>query len=116
MTPTLGWVEKNAVLTRMQDGTTGAMVRVGEQQAPGGSCGAEDAGGQARRGQGGASADLEAAGANARVRARSDYRTGCPTRPGALDLGCGRWEALLAEEEYFVTDAVNWAVEDLSDR
>ena len=29
---TLGWIEKNAVLTRMQDGTTGAMVHAGEQK------------------------------------------------------------------------------------
>ncbi len=29
---TLGWVEKNAVLTRMQDGTTGAMVHAGDQK------------------------------------------------------------------------------------
>jgi len=29
---TLGWVEKNAVLTRMQDGTTGAMVHAGGQK------------------------------------------------------------------------------------
>ena len=29
---TLGWLEKNAVLTRMQDGTTGAMVHAGDQK------------------------------------------------------------------------------------
>ena len=29
---TLGWTEKNAVLTRMQDGTTGAMVHAGDQK------------------------------------------------------------------------------------
>ena len=29
---TLGWVEKNAVLTRMQDGTTGATVHAGGQK------------------------------------------------------------------------------------
>ncbi len=29
---TLGWVEQNAVLTRMQDGTTGAMVHAGDQK------------------------------------------------------------------------------------
>ncbi len=29
---TLGWVEKNALLTRMQDGTTGAMVHAGDQK------------------------------------------------------------------------------------
>lgn len=29
---TLGWVEMNAVLTRMQDGTTGAMVHTGDQK------------------------------------------------------------------------------------
>ncbi|MDE0105589.1 MAG: relaxase domain-containing protein [Bryobacterales bacterium] len=29
---TLGWVEKNAVLTRMQNGTTGAMVHTGDQK------------------------------------------------------------------------------------
>ena len=29
---TLGWIEKNAVLTRMLDGTTGAMVHVGDQK------------------------------------------------------------------------------------
>ncbi len=32
VTTTLGWVEKNAVLTRMQDGTTGAMVHAGDQK------------------------------------------------------------------------------------
>ncbi len=29
---TLGWIEKNTVLTRMQDGTTGAMVHAGDQK------------------------------------------------------------------------------------
>ena len=29
---TLDWIEKNAVLTRMQDGTTGAMVHTGGQK------------------------------------------------------------------------------------
>ena len=29
---TLGWIEKNAVMTRMQDGTTGAMVHAGDQK------------------------------------------------------------------------------------
>ena len=29
---TLGWIEKNAVLTRMQDGATGAMVHAGDQK------------------------------------------------------------------------------------
>lgn len=32
VTTTLGWIEKNAVLTRMQDGTTGAMVHAGDQK------------------------------------------------------------------------------------
>ena len=32
VTATLGWIEKNAVLTRMQDGTTGAMVHAGDQK------------------------------------------------------------------------------------
>ena len=29
---TLGWIEKNAILTRMQDGSTGAMVHAGDQK------------------------------------------------------------------------------------
>ena len=29
---TLGWIEKNAILTRMQDGTTGAMIHAGDQK------------------------------------------------------------------------------------
>ena len=29
---TLGWIEKNAILTRMQDGATGAMIHAGDQK------------------------------------------------------------------------------------
>ena len=60
------------------------------QQAPCGPCGAHDASGQARRGQGSASPGLGPPGAIARVLVRADHGPGRGARAGDLDLGAGK--------------------------
>ena len=86
------------------------------QQAPCGPCGVDDAGGQARRGQGGTAPGLGPPGAIARVLARGDHGPGRGARAGNLDLGAGKPGGAARRRGILRDRRGELAVEHLSER